>query len=161
MGPPTAQPAPEPGQAPVSIPEGPEPATSTLTPELDDGCDAVPPATWLSIGSIHTIVMAAEPVTVRVVAEPATVCPGGELRATVTFNNNGTTTVTVREPFLLLSGGMDKWELGDLDEVILGPGEELSAVVDATIPLVSPGQYGLFVYGFTPGGVLLVEQPSG
>jgi hypothetical protein len=28
------------------------------------------------------------------------------------------------------------------------------------VPLVALGQYGIFVYGFGPGGVLFIDEPS-
>jgi hypothetical protein len=109
---------------------------------------------------MHTIVMSREPVAVRVTAEPGTLCPGGRVRLTISFRNDGVVRVNLEDLFLILSGGMDKWELGSIADVSLEAGAEHSETVDATIPLVAPAQYGLFVYGFAPGGVLFVDEPA-
>lgn len=78
----------------------------------------------------------------------------------MTFRNNGTDAVTISEPLLILSGGIDKWELARIDDLTVEASESQVVEVDATVPLVRPGQYGLFVYGFGPGGVLFVDEPT-
>jgi hypothetical protein len=137
------------------------PVTLTIDDALHDACSSAPPSTWLSVGTMHTVVMVAEPVTVQVFAEPGTVCPGGTIRLTVEFRNAGTEAVTINDPFLILSGGADKWRLAGFDDLTLRPGSDLSVDLTVIVPLVAPAQYGLYVYGFAPGGVLLVSAPHG
>ena len=141
------------------VPTGTIPDTIPFLP--DDACDVAPPEAWLSAGTMHTIVMSTEPVTVRITADPGTVCPGGRVRATVTFRNDGTTTVDLEDLSLILSGGMDKWQLAPLSDVSLAAGQDQqSETVDVTLPLVAPAQYGIFVDGFAPGGVLFLDDPA-
>lgn len=159
-GPTTAEPPTPSERANVSVSGTLGPDTPEVSMELDNGCNVVPPVTWLSTGTMHTIVISAEPITVSISTEPGSVCPGGAINATVTFRNVGGESVTVDEALLILSGGMDKWQLGTLDPVTVEAGEEHRAVLTATIPLVAPGQYGLYIYGFTPGGVLVIDAPN-
>ena len=146
----------------VSPPASPAGTSAESLPFASaDACDEAPPETSLSTGTMHTIVMSREPVTVRATAEPGRVCPGGRVRLTVSFRNDGGVRVDLKDLFLILSGGMDKWEFGLIADVSLEAGAEHFETVDATIPLVAPAQYGIFVYGFTPGGVLFVNEPAG
>ena len=159
-GPTTAEPPAPSERDDVSVPDTPGSGTSAVSVEVNNGCDVVPPVTWLSTGTMHTVVMSTEPMSVSISTEPGSVCPGGAISATVTFRNDGTESVTVAEPLLILSGGMDKWQLGTLDFVTVEAGEEHSAVLTVTVPLVAPGRYGLFVHGFAPGEALFIEPPD-
>lgn len=141
--------------------ETPPPTPTTVAQiAADDVCDAAPPATWMSTGPIHTIVMAADQATVRVTASPGTVCPGGTTRITITFDNDGDDPITVDRPTVILSRDIDKWQVAEIDSFTVQPGQRHTATVDAVVPLVQPGQYGLFVYGYGPGGVLFVDEPT-
>ena len=127
--------------------------------EVNNGCDVVPPVTWLSTGTMHTVDVDRTDVRQHL-HRTGFGLSGGAINATVTFRNDGTESVTVAEPLLILSGGMDKWQLGALDPVTVEAGEEHSAILTVTVPLVAPGRYGLFVHGFAPGEVLFIEPPD-
>jgi hypothetical protein len=55
---------------------------------------------------------------------------------------------------------MDKWDLGTLDDVEVGPSQSVSVSVTATLPQVQPGDYGVFVYGYSPGGDITLVDPG-
>lgn len=81
-------------------------STSSSTAAVDDGCwrtpQDAPPSTIF--GSVHTIPPRTEDVSYRVdTVEPASVCPGGRLRVTVSVTNNGRRTVQVA-PSVVVSG---------------------------------------------------------
>ena len=135
-------------------------STSPTSPAvfLSDGCEAATPSTWVQTGTMHTIVMSLDPITAKISVDPSSICSGGSANLTVTFANNGPTSIVIPSPFFILSGGMDKWDLGTLDEVEVGPSQSVS--VTATLPQVQPGDYGVFVYGYSPGGDITLVDPG-
>lgn len=138
-------------------------ATNETQPpvSVEDGCDSPPPATWEIDGTMHTVVMSQEPVAVTITSDLARVCPGGSTTFTVTFDNEGEVPVALAAPKLILSGGAQKWTLATIDDLRISAGESVTVSALATVPLVAPGQYEVFVYGFTPGGVVGVAEPEG
>lgn len=133
----------------------------TTLPPIDDGCAAVAPSTWVSFGTMHTIVAATDGIVATIDAEPGTVCAGGHTAVTMTFTNPGTVPVTIESPRVIISGGMHKWELAVLPAVTVEPGATETRTVVGQVPLVAPANYGLFVYGYGGGGTLTVEAPTG
>ena len=109
---------------------------------------------------MHTIVMSQDPITVTISVEPTSTCSGGSANFTVTFVNSGATSIVIPSPFLILSGGMDKWALATLDDVEVAPSQSTSVSVTATLPQVRPSDYGVFVSGYSPGGVIALVDPG-
>lgn len=133
----------------------------TTLPDVDDGCAAVAPSTWVSFGTMHTIVAATDGIVATIDAEPGTICAGGLTLLTMTFTNPGSVPVTIESPRAIISGGMDKWELAVLPSVTVEPGATETRTVVGQVPLVAPANYGLFVYGYGGGSTLTVEAPTG
>jgi hypothetical protein len=150
---------------PTIIDPAPEPATlavaSTVNPpQRDDGCRLPTPSTWVRHGSYHTVPPAQAPVTARVVATDANVCPGGTVGLRVTFRNRGAVDHVIESPVILLHGGIDKWSVAGLGRTVVAAGSSLDVDATATLPLVAPGEYGLVVYQYGPGGRITVSPPG-
>lgn len=133
----------------------------TTLPAVDDGCAAVAPSTWVSFGSMHTIVAATDGIVATIEATPGTVCAGGQTLLTMTFTNPGSVAVTIETPRAIISGGMDKWELAVLPSITVEPGATETRTVVGHVPLVAPANYGLFVYRYGGGSTLTIEAPTG
>ena len=128
---------------------------------LDDGCDRAAPAAWLEVGTSATIVMAQEPLVTRIEADPGIVCSGGSTSVTVTVRNEGASSISIPSLRLMLGGdGMWKWDVGELANVALDADQSLTITMIAALPLVKPGEYRLFLYGYTGGGDLSIAAPG-
>lgn len=145
------------GGAPV------EPDASAPTFAPDDGCDRPAPAAWDDVGTVHTIVPQpdAEHVEVDMTVTPESVCPGGRVVVEITLTNTSTEPIEFRpvRGLLLMSGGMSNWELAAMDPVQLPAGGTATVQVQATVPDVRPGVYGLRPEGYA-GTSLEVLAPE-
>jgi hypothetical protein len=131
-------------------------------PALDDGCDRAVPATWLEVGTSATIAMAQDPLMATIEAAPDTICSGGSTSVTVTIVNDGPGPVTFPRLRLMLGGnGMWKWDLAELAVDVVEGSRSVTIVTTATVPLVEPGEYRLFLYGHTGGTNISIAAPRG
>ncbi len=129
---------------------------------LDDGCDRAAPSAWLEIGTSATIALAQEPLVATIEADPGIVCSGGSTSVTVTVRNDGASPISIPSLRLMLGGdGMWKWDVGEVSNVALEAGQSVTVTTIATLPLVKPGEYRLFLYGYTGRGDLLIAAPRG
>jgi hypothetical protein len=134
----------------------------TTLPSIDDGCSAMPPSSWESFGSVHTIMMATDGIVATIDVAPHAVCPGGQTVVTMTFTNPGSVVVTIEAPRAILgNGGMSKWELAVLPSVTVQPGATETRTVIGHVPLLPPADYTVGVYGYESGSTLTVEAPTG
>lgn len=139
-------------------------ATSITPPDaaLDDGCGRKAPVAWLEVGTSATVVQAQEPLVVTIEAGPGIVCSGGSISVSVTVLNEGAAPLSIPSARLMLGGGgMWKWDVGELSSLTLDAGQSVTIATVATLPLVKPGEYQLFVYGYTGGGSLSIAAPRG
>ncbi len=140
----------------VSVDAGTDAASSssssstTSLPQLDDGCSAPAPTTLESIGTSHTMVPGELPARFEISTDASTVCPGGEVRLTVTVSNDGRSDVHVDQPIVFGQFNGSFWGL-DAHVVADVPADgSTTVIVDARIPAAVPGQYQFGVYGYGP-----------
>jgi hypothetical protein len=133
------------------------PGPTTPTTVAVSRCGQHPSGTWTQAGTIHTVVPGDAPLDITVTADPHDVCPGGTVELTIDVTNRGGAPVDVAAPQILLGRSVDKWSIGSVpDRIVLDAHGTTTFVVTVTLPPVQPGAYGVYVYGYAPGGTLTV-----
>ena len=127
--------------------------------EPSPDCSEVEFTGYDETGSMHTVVPAAQPLDVTIVPSAPEACTTGSLDVTVTVRNNGDTPAQV-EPRLILSGGVNKYTLTDWPAFDLAAGRTETLTATVVLPPVPPGEYGLFLYGYTGTSPLTVLGPQ-
>ena len=116
----------------------------------------------MEVGTSATVAPAQEPLVATIEADPELVCSGGSTSVTVTIRNEGASPIAIPSLRLMLGGdGMWKWDVGELSDVSLEAGQSVTVTTIATLPLVKPGAYQLFLYGYTGRGDLSIAAPRG
>ncbi len=112
------------------------------------------------IGSMHTVVPSAQPITATITAIGDTWCTGGHGEADVTLTNTGVGVEHVQSPTLVLHGGAAKWTLETGASVDIPPGANSTFHASFMVPAVNPGEYGLIVYGFDGSSTITIDGPT-
>ncbi len=140
------------------------PAVTSAVPSSMD-----PPSDWSAvevttdydqIGSMHTVVPNAQPITATITPIGDSWCTGGHGEADVTLTNTGVGMEHVQSPMLVLHGGAAKWTLETAASVDIQPGATATFHASFTVPAVNPGDYGLIVYGFDSSSTVVIDGPT-
>jgi hypothetical protein len=151
------------GSDTATAPELSEPVQATEVPFVaSDGCDGPSPTQWDDVGTVHTIVPQPDSDLVDVaVVSPGRLCSGAHARFEITVTNTSDHAITFKpnRGLLLMSDGMANWELGNIHPIEMQSGGVYVFVVDATIPNVRPGTYGVRPEGYRGGQLEIVLPP--
>lgn len=120
---------------PVSSLPQPERCTLPGVVEYDD------------LGSMHTVVPNTQPLEASVtVHSDGPYCSGDTITVNYTVRNRGVGVETF-EPYIILSGGANKYSLATPVPLRLEPGQQITTSEEVTLPGVPPGQYWIGLYG--------------
>jgi hypothetical protein len=142
---------------PVATPSA-DPTTESTT-AAPANCEDTAATSYDEIGSMHTVVPSGQPISVIIVPTGSAWCTAGHGEADVTLTNHGAGVEHVQDAKLVLHGGSAKWALEDWPPFDLGPGGSRVLHASFTVPGVSPGQYGLIVYGYDGFAEITVDGP--